>query len=155
MQLLDLQAVGRDYEQVWPDGTREVYPHWVEYRAVAPDSEHRVRIGFGRRAVYGQDRKRVVVWIDDHPHAEFLGADDFDLSGDLLSEIKIPGQRGERICRYGEEAIPERYSGLPVVGLSTRVSGPNLRQAWAIVANIADHRTLCALGALRRLERER
>jgi hypothetical protein len=36
----------------------------------------------------------VVIWINDHPHAEFIGADDFDVSGELLSEIKVPGERG-------------------------------------------------------------
>jgi hypothetical protein len=96
-----------------------------------------------------------VVWIDGEPQAEFLGADDFDRSGDILCEIKVPGATGERICRYREEPIPERYSGLPVVGMPTRVSGPGVHNAWAIVANIADHRVLFATAALRRLERRR
>jgi hypothetical protein len=30
------------------------------------------------RATYGRDRKRVVVWMDGEPQAEFLAADDFD-----------------------------------------------------------------------------
>jgi hypothetical protein len=114
-----------------------------------------VRIGFGQRTVYDRSRKRVVVWIDGQPQAEFLGADDFERSGDLLCEIKVPGDIGERICRYPDEPIPERYSGLPVLGLSTRVTGPGVHKAWAVVANISDHRVLFALAALRRLERNR
>ena len=74
---------------------------------------------------------------------------------DVVSEIKVPGNAGERICRYPDEPIPERYSGLPVVGLPVRVSGPAVRNAWAVVANIADHRVLFALAALKRLERNR
>ena len=122
---------------------------------MSADGEHRVRIGFGTRTTYGHSRRRVVEWIDDHPHAEFLGADDFERSGDVLAEIKVPGTTGERICRYPEEAIPERYSGLPVVGLPTRVTGPGVHNAWAVVANVADHRTMFALAALRRFERNR
>lgn len=155
MQLLDIAAVGADWVYRWPSGNEEPYPHWIEYHAIGADGKHHVRIGFGTRQVYGHDRKRVVVWIDGHPHAEFLGADDFDHSGDVVSEIKVPGNAGERICRYPDEPIPERYSGLPVVGLPVRVSGPAVRNAWAVVANIADHRVLFALAALKRLERNR
>jgi hypothetical protein len=155
MQLLDVTAVGTDYAYRWPAGNLEPYPHWVEYRALAADGTHTVRIGFGTRTTYGRDRRRVVIWIDGHPHAEFLGADDFEQSGDVLAEIRIPGATGERMCRYPEEPVPERYAGLPVVGLPTRVSGPGVHNAWAVVASIADHRVLFALAALRRFERNR
>ena len=155
MQIVDVTGIGTNYVYRWPSGDREDYPFWIEYRAIAVDGEHTVRIGFGERPVYGGDRARVVVWIDNHPHAEFLGADDFEHSGDILSEIKVPGDRGERICRYREEPVPERYSGLPVAGLPTRVTGPGVHGAWAVTANISEHRTLVALAGLRRLERER
>jgi hypothetical protein len=107
------------------------------------------------RTAYRRDRGRVVVWIDDHPQAENLGADDFEQSGDALSEIKVPGEADERMCRYPEEAVPDRYIGLPFVGLPTRVSGPGVHKVWAVVASIADHRTLIVLAALRRPERQR
>jgi hypothetical protein len=155
MQLLDIVEAGIDYEYTWPNGNREPFARWVEYRAAAPDGERTVRIGFGHRATYGRDRRRVVVWIDGHPQVEFVGADDFDRSGDVLAELKVPGERGERICRYPDEAVPERYAALPIVGLPTRLTGPYLHAAWAVVANIADHRTLAAVAALRRLERRR
>lgn len=103
----------------------------------------------------GQQRKRVILWIDGHPQAEFVGTDDFEYSGDLVSEIKVPGEAGERMCRYPEESIPERYSGLPVIGLPTRVTGPGVHSAWAVLANIANHRLMIALPALRRSERDR
>ncbi|MFA5355102.1 MAG: hypothetical protein WC291_12810 [Thermodesulfovibrionales bacterium] len=157
MQILDVQAAGVDFVFRWPSGTDEKYPQWIEYRAVSSEGKHHIiRIGFGMRATYGRDRKRVVVWFDGIPQAEFLGADDFEHSGEVLSAIKIPGTAtGERICRYLEEPIPERYTGLPVVGLKTRVSGQGVQNAWAVVANVADHRVLFGLAALRRLERSR
>lgn len=71
MQLLDIIAVGSDHIYRWPSGNEEPYPNWVEYRAVATDGGHQVRIGFGSRVTYGQPRRRIVVWIDNHPHAEF------------------------------------------------------------------------------------
>ena len=155
MQILDVAAVGTRYMQSWPDGSREPYPHWIEYRALGEDGEHCVKIGFGTRPTYGRDRRRVVVWIDGHPHPEFLGADDFEQTGEVLAEIRVPGTSGERMCRYPEEPIPERYSGLSIVGLPRRVTGPGVHSAWAVVANVADHRGMFALAALRRLERNR
>jgi hypothetical protein len=96
-----------------------------------------------------------VIWIDGHPQAEFLGADDYGKSGEVLSEIKVPGGRGERICRYPDEAIPERYGMFEVEGLPIRVSGSGVHGAWGVVVNIGDHKSMVALAGLRRLERSR
>lgn len=155
MQLLDITGAGLNYTYRWPVPMDELYPTWVDYRAMGADGEHRVKIGFGTRPEYGRDRKRVVVFIDGEPEAEFLGADDFEHSGEVLCEIKVPGNKGVRICRYRKEPVPERYAGLPVVGLPARVSGRGVHNAWAVVANIGDHRLLFTMGALRRLERSR
>src|SRR4051794_1162999 len=111
MQLLDVAAVGTDYIQRWLDGTHEPYQHWIEYRTVTEDSEHRVRIGFGMRPTSGRDRRRIVIWIDNHTDAEFIGADDFNHSGDILSAIRMHGDAGERNCRYPEEPVPARSAG--------------------------------------------
>ena len=100
-------------------------------------------------------RIRVIIWIDEHPHAEFFGTDDYESSGEVLSEIKVPGDKGERICRYPDESVPERYSLFNVVGLPLRGQDPGVHRAWAVVANIAVHKTLVALAGLRRLERNR
>ena len=154
MSIVGIKKTGKNFIYQWPEGA-ETYDHFVEYKTIYKDGEHNVRISFTKRYVYGKDRIRVVIWIDDHPHAEFLGADDFEKSGDLLSEIKVPGDQGERICRYPDEAIPERYAMFNVEGLPVRVQGPGVHGAWAIVANIAEHKTLITLAALRRLERER
>lgn len=155
MQILKISGVGEDYDYRWPSGNTEHYDYWIEYEALTVDGGHSMRIGAGHRETYGRDRVRVVIWVDGKPQAEFLGADDYTKSGDVLSELKVPGEHAQRICRYPEEPVPERYAGLPIVGLPTRVSGPSVHGAWAVVTNISDHRTMCALAALRRLERER
>ena len=155
MQLLDIASAGTHYQHNWPDGTTESYLSWVEYQARSADGDHIVRVAFGDRVTYGRGRRRVLVLINDHPHAEYRGADDFDRTGDILSEIKVPGDVGERICRYPDEVVPERYGGLPIVGLPTRVSGPGVHSVWTVIANVSDHLTICAQAALRRAERNR
>ena len=155
MRVLNIIQVGTDYVHKWPSGNPEEFPNWIDYQAVAEDGKHIVRVSFGIRPVYGRDRLRAIVWIDGHPHAQFFEADDFAASGDLLSEIKVRGEVGEIICRYPEDAVPARYSPFHVVGLPTRVAGKGVHNAWAVVTNIADHKTLIDLAALRRVERER
>ena len=154
MHIIGLTGVRTNFEYQWPK-EKETFGQVVEYETRAKDGRHSVWVGFCRRPVYGKDRVRVVIWINGQPHAEFLGADDFDRSGEVLSEIKIPGHRGERICRYPNEPIPERYNMFNVVGLPVRVRAKGVHKAWAVVANIADHKTMIMLAALRRLERSR
>ena len=154
MHIIGIKDAGRNFTYQWPEGT-ETYSYFVEYIAVHEDGTHDIKIGFGNRHTYGRDRIRIVIWIDGHPHAEFLGADDFEQSGEVLSEIKVPGDVGERICRYLDEPIPERYAMFNVEGLPLRVQGSGVHRAWAVVASIAGHKTLVALAALRKLERKK
>lgn len=150
MQIIRLIQAVHDlgYAFQWPSGNHESYPDYIDYQAVSADGEHTVRVGFGRRETYGQERMRVVIWIDGYPTAEFLGADDFNSTGDVLSVIKV----GKKECKYREDAVPERYAMFNVVGLRIRVSAKGVHNAWAVVANIADHKTMIALGGLRMLE---
>ena len=78
-----------------------------------------------------------------------MGADDFEASGQVLSEIPVHSNGNEKISHYWEEPIPEQYAVFNVLGLPTRVQGKGLRQSWAIVANISDHQTMTRLAALR------
>jgi hypothetical protein len=152
MQVIELSGVGENYEYQFPDYL-EKYEHYVDYIAIAEDrtKRHEVRIGFcSNRPTYGEDRIRVVVWIDKYPCAEFLGADDFEKSGEVLSVMKV----GNKECGYDDKAIPERYTLFRAVGLKTRVSGSGVHNAWAIVANVADHKTMVTLAGLRKFEKK-
>ena len=155
MQVLSMKSAGTGYEYKWPSGNIETYRAWADFRAVAQDGEHLIRIGFGTRSVWQSDRERVVVWIDGQPQAEFFGADDFEVSGEVLSDIWLRGDDGEVMCRYPDDAVPERYAGFVTVGLPLRVSAKGLRNSWVVVANVSDVRSMIALAALRRLERMR
>ena len=152
MQLLDVTSAGVDYRYQWPSGNEESFI-WIEYRALESTAEHDVRIGFCDRKTYGQLRRRVVLWIDMYPYAEFVGADDFQHSGEVLSEIKVSDKQGGKMCRYPDETVPEEYAGLPTASLKSRVSGSGVHGAWAVVANVADHHTMFALAAVRRMKR--
>jgi len=154
MNIIKIKDAGKNYTYKWPTGL-ETYDHYVRYLTRDEKGEHDVIVAFGKSYTYGKDRIRVVVFIDGHPHAEFLGADDFESSGEVLTEIKVPGKKGERTCKYPNEPVPERYAAFNVVGLPLRVKGPRVRRAWAVVANIADHKTIVLLAALRRKERWR
>ena len=155
MRVLNIIQVGTDYIHKWPSGNFESFPNWIDYQTIADDGHHTVRVTFGIRSAYSRDRLRAIIWVGGHPHAQFFEADDFPTSGDLLSEIKVRGEVGEVLCRYPEDPIPARYAAFQVVGLPTRVEGRGVHNAWAVVASIADHRTMIELAGLRMMERER
>ena len=90
MRLLRVKDVGQNYKYKWPEDV-ETFTNFVDYVAEGADGEHQVRVGFTEREAYGKLRVRIVVWIDGYPHAEFLGADDCEKSGDVLSVIKLSG----------------------------------------------------------------
>jgi hypothetical protein len=152
MRIIGIKNVGKNFKFRWPK-EQEIFDYFIDYEAIDHDGKHNIRVGFCKRQTYGKNRMKVVVWIDDYPYAEFLGADDFENSGEVLSEIKISDRREERILRYPDEPIPERYAQFNVVGLPLRVQGSGVHKAWAVVTSIADHKTLIDLAALRRLEK--
>jgi len=153
MQVLRVAGAGTDFIYEWPDHNIETYRAWITYVGLSGGDLHELKIAFGQSNVYGAERVRVLVLIDGYPQAEFFAADDFASSGEVLSEIKIHAEVGEPICRYPEDSIPERYAALNVVGMPTRVLAKGVHKAWAVVANVSDHRTMLALAALRRAER--
>ena len=156
MQLLDILRVTSNYSFKWPGGDEETYDVAITYLAVSDDEKHEITIGYGKRHTYGKDRRRVVVWIDGYPYAEFLAADDFHVTGEVLSEIKFYDEENEsiRMCRYAEDVIPQRYSMFKVDSLKRRVKGAGVHNAWAVVSNIADHLTMSYLASMRKYEKE-
>jgi hypothetical protein len=116
-------------------------------------TEQTACISYGMYHLYGRDRVHVTVWLNKEPQAEFLEADDFATSRELLTEIRLPGEKNLRMCRFPDEPIPEQYSRFRVVGLPTRVHAKGVRSAWAVVTTLEDHKTVLALAALRQMAR--
>ena len=153
MQAFKVESVGANFKYNWPT-TTEVFDHYIDYRVIAEDGDHIVRIGFCRRKVYAKERMRVVVWIDNHSHTEFAGADDFEKSGEVLSEIRLPSKGSTKMCRYPDDVIHERYRLFNVVGIPNRIKATGVHNAWSVVVNIADHKSMIALAGLRMLEKK-
>lgn len=153
MQVIKIKEVGKNFVYQWPD-VPETFEYYVEYISIDKGTEHTVKIGFGKRSAYGKNRARVVVWIDNKPCAEFVGADDFEQTGEVLSEIRVPGNNGWRICRYPDEVVPDYYSKFHTEGLSVRVQSKGVHNAWAVVANISDHKTFIEVASLKRAKRK-
>jgi len=134
----------------------ETYDAAIFYKGVSNDGEHEITIAYCVRNTYGKDRRRVVVWIDNYPYAEFLAADDFDVTGEVLSEIRFCDEedKSKRMCRYADDAVPQRYSMFRVDSLKRRVEGAGVHDAWSVVSNIADHVTMSSLASMRKYEIE-
>jgi len=153
LQIKKVIDMRKDFHYTWPTGVVENY-YLIEYQAIAEDGEHKVKILFGEREVYEKTRARVMILIDDNLYAEFVGADDFEKTGEVLSEIRIRHNNGKKMCRYPDDPIPERYTMFRVEGLSNRIKVKGVHNAWAVVANVSDHKSLITLASLRRLEKQ-
>lgn len=154
MRILDVVQAGTDFRYKWPSGNIETFPSWIEYRGRSETREHTVRVAFGLRPVYGRDRLHPVVFLDGYPHAEFVGVDDFETTGEVVSEIRVRSEAGGApMCRYPEDVVPERYSVFRVGGLPTRIEAKWVHRAWAVLANVWDHKTMIDLAVLRQAER--
>lgn len=142
MQIVKVLQTGQNYEIHVHDNAVENFPLWIDYGLRDHDGSHTARIGFNEHFVYGKVRQRVVVWVDEVVYAEFFGADDAEATGDVLSELTTQKGLEEVICRYPDDIIPGRFRMFNVVGLPTRVKGKYVHQAWAVVVNLSDHKTL-------------
>lgn len=145
MRIVGLSQVGIDYHHQFVRGGSLSFPAWIEYLARAEGRDHSVRIGFSFINRHRSDRVLAVVWIDGQVYAEFIGADDFYISGEILDSFD--GQR------YPGTGIPDKYAAFNMVDFKTRVKN-NSQNVWAIVSNISDHQTMIALAAIRRIKRE-
>ena len=156
MQLLDVLNVSDNFSFQWPGGDTENYDVAISYNAVSSDGKHKITIGYSARNTYGKDRRRIVVWIDEYPYAEFLASDDFDVTGEVLSEIRIYDEDNEskHMCRYADDAVPQRYAMFRVDSMKRRVQGSGVHDAWVVVSNIADHLTMSSLASMRKYEIE-
>ncbi len=110
---------------------------------------------FMKKVGYRRDRLRVVVWIDGHPHAEFLGADDLRSRGKWWLRLKSPENEAKE---FVVTPMNQSLSATPCSrwrGLNYGSGGKGVRGTWAVIPNVGNHETVIALAGLRRLERMR
>jgi hypothetical protein len=151
MQILNVAGAGKDFSYQWPESIEDFH-HWIDYLVREGHKEFVVRIAFGIRHVYQKHRARVIVWIDGNPEVEFFGIDDNAITGNIITEIKI---ERNKMCRYPDDPVPLDYGNFDVVGLPTVVAASGVRNAWGVLVNIADHKTILHMAFLRKLQRGR
>jgi len=79
----------KKFQYCWPKGPVEDYDGII-YDVTFHGEKHIVLIGFTMREAFRKRRRRVVVFIDNKPEAEFAGADDYDQTGHIVAMIKRP-----------------------------------------------------------------
>jgi hypothetical protein len=154
MRIIEVKNAGKNHRHPWATGD-EIYSNYIEYIATDEEGDHSIIIGYTIRDTYDKTRMKIVVFIDKYPYAEFVGADDFAVSGDVLSEIKISTADDKmEMCRYPNGKVPAQYIQFQVEGLPNRINAKGVHNAWCVVSNISDHKTLIALAALRKKEKK-
>lgn len=96
MQIVNLRNVLQNFDYKWPKDI-ESFDSGIEYDAVTASGPCIVRIGYCYRQTYGKNRRRIVVWIEGYPYAEFIAADDFEISA------QIPDGTPENVVRTVSE----------------------------------------------------
>ena len=117
------------FEHTWPNRRVEQYKEAYAGNVEFDGSLRSVAIGFTERQSAGRARKRSVIFVDRRPLVEFVGADDFDKSGKMLSLVKR--KNGKRL-RPGE-TIPPEYRHLRIEPYRKYVTGAYASSNQAIV----------------------
>lgn len=151
MEITKVTGAGTRYLYKWPTNEEEFHS-WIDYEVRDGSKLHSAKIGFGNRPVYGKLRPRVIVWIDGAPEVEFFGVDDYDRTGEIITELKV---RGNKLCKYPSESVPFEYSPFQTVGMRNRVTGGRVGNAWGVVTSISDHTSMIRMGFLRKRQRGR
>lgn len=138
--LVRLVDVKDDYEHRWPDGDVERFKA-VFYDVVFEGQRRKVVIGFTERKAFGRRRRRVIVFIDEHPTVEFAGADDYDQLGHLVALIKRPDGK---FMKIDEVNLYIEYAGMTVSEHSRFIdkSLGGREGAAALVVTEDDHKAM-------------
>ena len=134
---------GESYQ--WPEA-RERYARYRVFMGTTR-SEGVVHIGLGettRKKKWGRDRKYVVAFLSSgapqKPLAEFLAADDYKESHELVAVIR--GSDGGRRMYGPGDALPETYEGFRTQMYSDRVDYAGVWHKVVVIAREDDHATM-------------
>ncbi len=136
-----------NYRFRWPDGV-ETYDECVRY-SVSQGSTARgtIAIAFGRRAAYGNERRRILVFREGlRVLVELVGADDWESTGTVLWPARRLGSR--HLVREKLER-PASLAGFRLTPMRDRLTGRNVPFALAVQVREDDHESLVALALAR------
>ena len=94
----------------WPNGIEHFESGW-SYRLTIASETYEVRHGIGGRAVYGRERVHTVTWLDGHVQVEGVEADDYPVTGALVSLLRHTDKK--MIKSIGE--VPADYESFDIV----------------------------------------
>ena len=134
------------FSHTWPNGRVEEYDEAYEGTLANGKDSRQVRIGFTNRAAAGKLRRRAVIFFDRRPYVEFVGADDFDKSRNMVSVVKR--KNGKQIKASSQ--LPREYRKFRIQPYRDYVDGPYASTNLAVVSK-ADDLEIMAEHALIRL----
>ena len=135
----------------WPNGRTEEYSEAYEGTANDGDMQFEVKIGVCERPAAGMNRKRVTVFLNGRPTAEFVGADDFEESKRVASLVVLPNKKRLR----PNQTVPTEYRPFDLVRYNSVVKGPRAATTMAVLSQIDDTDTIVAHAVIRANYRDR
>jgi hypothetical protein len=158
LKALHWQKLDRGMEYQWPrradepDGTNlESYDEVYQSTLDLDGREEPFVIAFGNRPSAGMnDRRRAVIFQGEiggtlYPKVEFSGANDFAISGLMVSVIRRDGRKPVRMG----DALPADYKGMPTALYNQIVVGPRAWNCIAVVAHKTDFSVMLRHAVLR------
>lgn len=135
----------------WPEGPEEMAV--TQLRALLPGGAAEVGVGrvLGGRFAFGRVRPRVHVLVGGEVQAEFVGSDDFEQSGEMLSVLKQPGGNKHAV-RVSD--VPDRYHDLHLELFHDLIRSKGAFSSLAVVAHEDDVETMATYGLLRWMDRK-
>lgn len=112
----------------WPENVEEFSTGW-EMQVRHGGHVHHLRYGIGGRPCFGRYRVHTVTWLDGHPMVEGAEAEDYSVTGDIVSVLKVSG--GNRDAKSLEEVDPD-YANFRVERHCDAIEGPNARRGLAV-----------------------
>ncbi|HLI44810.1 MAG TPA: hypothetical protein VKU92_10135 [Acidimicrobiales bacterium] len=94
----------------WPDGPEHFETGW-RFQLTVSGELHEIKYGLGGREVYGRQRVHSITWLDGEVQVEGVEADDYPVTGSLVSLLRHPDKK---LIRLNED-VPAAYEGFDVV----------------------------------------
>lgn len=111
----------------WPDGIEHFESGWT-FELHIDGEVHEVRHGIGGRKVYGRERVHTVTWLDGQVQVEGVEADDYPVTGALVSLLRHPDKKTIRSI----DEVPADYAGFDVVDHRREVDAKWSRDCLAV-----------------------
>jgi uncharacterized HhH-GPD family protein len=133
----------------WPKGAEEFKPAH-RYRVRLAKKDVYVTVGYTYRHAFGQDRRRIIVFISTSvglwPAIEFVGADDYEKTQELLCTLKKPSSN--KHYRVTENPHQD-YQEFKLIPFKSRILAPRSFNSWAAIVKEEDIDSIISLSMIR------